>query len=391
MIAVVVHCFSGWAGFHRRPMLEALARNLVGQAYLLVVEPPLDPVQSVARRSWRSAAKAIIHPLEQQHENLWLLRRLRSPWRPDERAWTTMIAAALGQLPARTATAAMVFRPEQVAHLGLAGEDRVVYECYDEYRLERGFRYDATVHDLERGLLARADLVLTTSRPLYDSRSAEHSNVQYTPNGVDTRLFAQAIDPSVSRPDDMPNTAGPTIGYVGNVRSWLDYGMLTNLVESMSEARFVFVGPVSDQDGSEALTRYANVRLVGSKPRGLLPSYLRHMDVTICPFQTNEFLQHAMPLKVLECLAAGKAVVVPPLRALDGLTDMLYLGTGAQETLAALRTALDEADDPALVARRMARAREYDWDLLTRSTARAILDVCGATPAGGPEVETELG
>ncbi|NPV45579.1 MAG: glycosyltransferase [Armatimonadetes bacterium] len=225
--------------------------------------------------------------------------------------------------------------------------------------------------------MSRAAMVLTTSLPLYDSRRREHSNVLYTPNGVDTRLFRRALE-ELTVPCDMTDVCHPIVGYVGNVRWWLDCDLIETVVDAMSDTEFVFIGPISCQQVVDRLNTRTNVRFLGLKPRNSLPTYLRQFDVTLCPFRKDNYFQCARPLKILEYLSAGKPVVTTPLHAISDLADVLYLASSPDETIAALKKALSEASDPELISRRLQRAAENDWDVLTSKTAEAILALCRA-------------
>lgn len=392
MLGIVVYPVGRWAGFHRRPMLEALARNLLGKAFLLVVQPPLDGLRSLQSGEWREPARTALRRIEQQTENVWLLRSFTIPGSARfHKGIARAVGRALHGLPGVTRVAAMVFRPEQLAYVGLAGEDCVIYECYDEYRLEKGEERKDCIYLQEKQLLQRANVVLTTSTPLYESRKAEHPRVCYTPNGVDTRIFGQTLDEDEKLPDDLKTIARPIIGYVGNVRSWLDFDALMRVIPSLPKAQFVFIGPVSDNANAQRLARHANVHFIGVKPRSHLPRYLKHMDVMICPFRSSEFFQNAMPLKILEYLSAGKAVVATPLRAIREILDVVYPATGSDEMVLAINRALLEIGDPSLVEARLAKAAAYDWDLLTRTTASIILDSCMATSDCGPQTKAKSG
>lgn len=376
MLALVVYPIGTWAGFHRRPMLEALARNLVGKALILVVAPPLDGLKSLQSGEWREPARTVLRRIEQQSKNVWLLRSFKMPG-PHQfhKGIARTVDWALRRLPSVTRVAALVFRPEQLACLGLASEDYVIYECYDEYRRGKDGELIPHVCELERTLLKQADLVLTTSKPLCESRSLDHSHVAYSPNGVDTRLFGKALG-ELQTPEDMANIEHPIIGYIGNIAWWLNFDLLETVAASMPQAQFVFIGPVSEQAGANRLDHHPNVHFLGLKPRSTLPGYLRQMNAALCPFHTVDYLQKARPLTILEYLSAGKATVTTPLAAIEDLLDVLYPATTPEEVLAAIGTALTEADEPEHIAARVQRAAANDWDVLTKKTADAILRAC---------------
>jgi len=83
-----------------------------------------------------------------------------------------------------------------------------------------------------------------------------------------------------------------------------------------------------------------------------------------------------LPLTNLEYLAAGKPAVLRPTPSVADFSDLLYPANDPAEAVAALHRALAE-DCEELRDRRQARAREYDWDVLTRRSAEILLENCG--------------
>jgi glycosyltransferase involved in cell wall biosynthesis len=147
-------------------------------------------------------------------------------------------------------------------------------------------------------------------------------------------------------------------------------------VQECPELSFAFVGPVSAPEAAERLQAEARVRFFGVRPRSQLPSYLRGMAGALCWLRGNAFTRCQRPLTVLEYLAAGLPTVVRRSPSLEDLEDVLYFAEDAQEAEERLREALRE-DGEELRERRQARARECDWDVLTKRTAKILLECCG--------------
>jgi glycosyltransferase involved in cell wall biosynthesis len=378
MLGIVVYAIGGWEGFHRRPMLEALARNLRGRGFLLIVEPPVALLDAGQLRDWRPGARAVLRPTEQRAENLWVARpTVAREGRGEVQAYARSVRQALGRIgPRADRVAALVFRPEQSRLLGAAGEDSVIYECYDEYRVDMYGRDLPGVAEAERTLLAAARIVLTTSQPLHESRAAEHSSVYYTPNGVDYELFQRARDPGLEVAEEVRDLTAPVVGYVGNFTDFLDFEGIEGVVRSCPDLSFVFVGPVSAREVARRLQAIPNTRFLGPRPRSQLPAYLKRMACALCLLRPNAFSRCQRPLTVMEYLAAGVPTVVRPSPSLDDLGEVLYFANDAEEAGAALHRALEE-DGEERRDRRQERAREYDWDVLTKRSAEILLECCG--------------
>lgn len=358
-------------------MLQALARNLRGRGFLLVVEPPLPLLDSRHLRDWRPAARAVVRPTEQVTENIILVRP-RTTFREAgaKVAYARAIRAALRQAaPPADRVAALIYRPDQSWLLGAAEEDAVIYECYDEYRVDMLGNQIAGVREAEDRLMTIAAAVLTTSRPLYDTRSRTCDRVHYTPNGVDCDTFQRVSHADTLAVEAIRLLPKPLIGYVGNFAHFLDFASLEEVARCLPSATFVFVGPVSAQEAAERLDALPNVSFTGAQARSQLPSYLKGMAATWCLLNLTAYTRCARPLTVMEYLAAGKPTVLKPSPSVDDLSDVLYFANSADEAVAQIHRALAE-DSPELVAARQARAREYDWDVLTKRTAEIILDSC---------------
>ena len=110
------------------------------------------------------------------------------------------------------------------------------------------------------------------------------------------------------------------------------------------------------------LRRRSNVRWVGSKPFSALPGYLRLIDVGLTPYADTAFNRASFPLKTLEYLAAGRAVVATPLPANDWLgTDLITVAADPAAFAAEVAARLGTPRSAELVERRRAFARRHSW------------------------------
>ncbi len=375
MLGIIVYPIADWDGFHRRPMLEALARTLAGKATLIVIEPPLPLRFPPKAQDWGRHARALLKPMVLWSENVWLARTVKTS--SDEKTiYAAAIRRALKQIrPSVDGLSAMFFRPHHIDLLGLANEQHVIYECYDEYRENHGGRADDGVIEKDRRLTAASDLVLTTSQRLYDSRSMEHDNVHLAPNGVKFELFQQAWDPGLEIPQEMADIDGPVVGYVGNFATWLDFPLLHHVIGALPSFNFVFVGPVTAVDEADRLKQFDNVRFLGPKPQHALPAYMRAMDVVTCLLRISEYTHNALPLTVIEYLAAGRPIATRELKGMAAFQDVLYTPSQPDDVVECIRQLSTEPDE-GMRERGRERAEEFDWGLLTEKTADLILSTC---------------
>jgi UDP-galactopyranose mutase len=188
----------------------------------------------------------------------------------------------------------------------------VVYDCMDELSAFEGAASD--MRQRERELLARADLVFTGGRSLYEAKRSLHPSVHAFPSSVDVDHFRRAR--SVAKgdePEDQARLPRPRVGYAGVIDERIDLELVEFLARTRPDWQLVFVGPVVKIDPGR-LPRRPNIHYLGQKPYESLPLYLSGWDVAVLPFARNAATRFISPTKTPEYLAAGRPVVSTPIR-----------------------------------------------------------------------------
>lgn len=215
------------------------------------------------------------------------------------------------------------------------------------------------------------DLVVAVSQPLVEKWSALGLEAVLLPNGCDTDLFATTDD--APPPDDVGLPA-PIAGFFGHLSSRIDVSLLEAVAER--GISLLLVGPRQGTFAIEAMDRLLampNVRWVGPKPFEQLPSYLRAMDVGLTPYADSEFNRASFPLKTLEYLAGGRAVVATDLPAVAWLdTDLITVASGPAAYADAVEKALAEGGTAQLRRERRRFAALHGWDVRTAEFARLL-------------------
>ena len=157
-------------------------------------------------------------------------------------------------------------------------------------------------------------------------------------NAVDVEAFARSVPRELEGP-------GPHLGYIGTLHAFrLDVDLLLATVQTVGGTLHL-VGPDSLDDTSRRrLLRDGRIRLHGPVPAGDVPSWMRAMDVLLCPHLVNDFTLSLDAIKAHEYAAAGRPVVATPTSGFQ-----LTGGPGvvpASDFVAAVRAAL-KADQPA--------------------------------------------
>jgi glycosyltransferase involved in cell wall biosynthesis len=260
------------------------------------------------------------------------------------------------------------FLPNVNRLLGRLGERLTIYHCVDEYSAFKGVSRD-TIARMERDLVRRSDLVLTSSEKLCSDRIAINPNTRFVTHGVDVGHFGRALDQGVEVPADLRDLPRPIIGFFGLLADWVDLDLVRAMALARSRWSFVLVG--KQTTGLGAVRGLSNVHLLGQKPFAQLPAYCRGFDVGIIPFRTSDLTLRANPLKLREYLAAGLPVVSTPLPEVARYGSLVHLAEGAPAFVGAVATALGERSPVLDRARSMAMESE-SWEARVAEIERHI-------------------
>jgi glycosyltransferase involved in cell wall biosynthesis len=230
-----------------------------------------------------------------------------------------------------------VFNPAAGLLAGKLGEEEIVYYCVDEYTAFKGVDTNAMA-GIERGLIAKADVVYVSAEKLLQSKRSPHAPTCLIRHGVDYDHFASALKAETSIPDEIAHLPKPVIGYFGLIDDdWVDIQLLLHVARSFSTGSVVMLGNAT-MDVS-ALAREPNIHLLGRRPYSSLPAYSKGFDVAIIPFPISEVTVNANPLKAREYLAAGLPVISTAIPEVELLGHCL-IGRTQDEFVAKLQEAL---------------------------------------------------
>ncbi len=188
--------------------------------------------------------------------------------------------------------------------------DLTLYDCMDELSGFRGA--PPMLLEFERRLLARADMVFTGGRSLYEAKRDRHAKVHCFPSSIDAAHFHQARQPQPAEPADQAGIPRPRIGFFGVVDERMNLELVGALAALRPDWQLVMIGPVVKIDPA-SLPRAANIHWLGSKQYAELPTYLAGWDAGFMPFARNESTRFISPTKTPEFLAAGLPVVSTPI------------------------------------------------------------------------------
>jgi UDP-galactopyranose mutase len=213
----------------------------------------------------------------------------------------------------------------------------IIYDCMDELSAFLGAPPE--LMELERALLAKADLVFTGGPSLYRAKKDRHSHVHCFPSSVDAPHFAAAAN-GIADAADQASLPHPRLGFYGVIDERMDLPLLAALADAHPDWQVVMVGPVVKIDRA-ALPQRPNIHYFGQRSYDELPSYLKGWDVCLMPFARNRSTEFISPTKTLEYMAAGKPIVSTPITDVaEPFGDIVYLGATPEEFVAACERAI---------------------------------------------------
>ncbi|MEA3012302.1 MAG: UDP-galactopyranose mutase [Sphingomonadales bacterium] len=258
-----------------------------------------------------------------------------------------------------------------------------VYDCMDELA---NFRFaPPELLELERELLAAADVVFTGGYSLYEAKKERHANIHPFPSSVDRAHFSKARG-DISEPGDQAVLPGPRLGFYGVIDERMDLDLVAALADAHPEWSIVMVGPVVKIDPVE-LPRRPNLHYLGGRTYEELPAFLAGWDVALMPFAINDSTRFISPTKTPEYLAGGCPVVSTPIADVVrhyGDLEAVLIADGAAAFTAACEDALALARDPGeWLGEADAKLANLSWETTFARMAGLVQETL-AVPLAGP-------
>jgi teichuronic acid biosynthesis glycosyltransferase TuaH len=212
----------------------------------------------------------------------------------------------------------------------------------------------------ERRVAAGADILLAASPVVAATWRSRGFDPLFVPFGADVDAYLEIEESPPPSDVDLP---GPVAGFVGRINDRTELGLLEAIADRGRS--LLLIGPKDpafEPRRFEALRRRRNVRWVGPKPFESLPGYLRLIDVGLVPYRDSGFNRSSFPLKTIEYLAAGRAVVATDLPAIRWLaTDLICIAAGPADFADQVDRLLSQPRTPDMLARRQAFAAQHSW------------------------------
>jgi glycosyltransferase involved in cell wall biosynthesis len=232
-------------------------------------------------------------------------------------------------------------------------------QAFRKNPVERAAALHSTIQAIKQ-----SDLVVATAAKLREFASRHNENVALVPNGVDVAKMRKVKPKKITR---------PAVGFVGGFGDWVDFDAVIPAIKANSRAHFYFIGDGMQRGGLIEKTRGLRNAFVSETfaPYDEARKWMAAFDVCVVPFKINELTNAVCPLKLFEFWALRKPVVASPtfeikrIASEGGGGGALFARTPAEWTRAIERLLSDEKLATRVAAAGFAKARRYDWRLLS--------------------------
>ena len=245
------------------------------------------------------------------------------------------------------------------AFAGQMDEVLTVYDCMDEF--SKFCCAPPEIVEREAELLARADVVFTGGRKLFESKSRFNTNCHFYGCGVDAEHFGSARKDDIWIPPELERCSKPVLGYFGVVDERMDYELITKLADASPDWTIVMIGPAMKIDAA-VLPQRPNLLWLGQQPYEQLPAFCKGFNVCLMPFALNESTEFINPTKALEYMATGRPIVssaVPDVVRNFGA--VVHVANSHDEFIRLCRRAIEQPD-PGRIERGLKMAAENSWE-----------------------------
>jgi glycosyltransferase involved in cell wall biosynthesis len=382
---IIVYAIDSWETFHRREMLEALAKNLKDKANILIIEPgshykTLLDKQVCTETELNNFAK--LKPCKVS-DNIHKIRILQGSMPESAGAIAKLKNAGSYEKAIQVATQHIfgthasivhwIYKPDQkkLAY----GNQPYIYEVYDEYTMDFGTGVvHKSVAEAELEVLRHAAHVFFTSEPLAERKKTYCTSWSVVGNGVAFDIFETYQCKSV------PQTGmRKSIGYLGNLSDFFDWALMAEVCKRMPSCDFFFHGQIEHhrleavKHHVEELLSMPNTYFSGRITRPVGAAAINRYDALIIPFVINDAMHAVNPLKLWEYFATGKPVVSTPMDAIKVETPLLRVANCAELWVDALNESINETN-PQCSAERISLAKDNSWEKLTTNHASILIN-----------------
>src|SRR6266851_5369937 len=246
----------------------------------------------------------------------------------------------------------------------------------------RSLRYRLS-QKLEDYIVHRADAVVGISQAILDElkkRKTEPAKLFHVPNGVDTEKFAPG-----SRNESLAAKLGlgsePVLGFIGSLYRWEGVAWLVRAVAELrrrgTACKLLIIGDGEEMPAVREAVREWNaeefIQVLGRAPHDEIERYYSVADALVYPRHSIRLTELVTPLKPLEAMALGKAILGSDVGGIRELvkpekTGVLYRADNVEDFCKQAKRLLSQTSLQRKLGQeaRQFILREKDWKVLAR-------------------------
>lgn len=219
---------------------------------------------------------------------------------------------------------------------------------------------------LEPLMLHRANIVLTSSLPLYNLRIQQHSNVHLVRNAVDYNFINSDC---ISIPNDLKSIPKPFALFSGAIGNWVDVDLMEKIAKKIP---LVIIGlPFGNR-----IPQGKNIYYLGKKDYKDLPKYYNNADLAIIPFKRCQVSDYASPIKKYEYLAAGLPVVSTNIPECTIFPEVVFASKNEEQFFNNINRAIKLSKDKEFKLKAKEIAKQNTWEIRFRQIKNIIDKYC---------------
>jgi glycosyltransferase involved in cell wall biosynthesis len=253
-------------------------------------------------------------------------------------------------------TVLWVFDPRFVSVYRHIHTNTLVYDCVD---------YIPGAD--EQYLLTHADVTVVNSQILKKIHMHTRPDIHLVPQGFRLNEFQKHISITIRLPHDKP-----IIGYLGAISDRLDYHLLVRLAKRLPQYRFLFVGPIQQEDtlqgkqwieyAKDNLFCLSNVTVIEGVEKKGVKNIISQFAIGMIPYDIRQdFNRYCFPMKVFEYFFMGKSVVSIPIEELKRYPTYVKIGKTPKEWETILKTLLSKPWPSTLQKEQKKEAQKNSW------------------------------
>jgi hypothetical protein len=201
----------------------------------------------------------------------------------------------------------IIMHPDLIDYIDIIKYDYLIYDMYDEFLLNKKYKKR---HSDENKLVDKSDFVFCISYYLKSLKKKIYTNKSIMPLtcAIDSDLFSKIEENTITYPYKK------VVGFVGNIKSYIDFDLIIYLAENRKDIQFVIIGFNPNEEIKNKTKGLNNIIFEGSKKYEELPKYIKSFNIGIIPYKVeDEYIKSISPMKLYEYLASNVFVLSSPI------------------------------------------------------------------------------